>query len=202
LLIFKDGMLKDIEILSFGGDDFTSELSDVIKIPFDLAEETKKSHAAIGDAGQVKDDKEILLKKDRIYRPIKQKVILEITTAKAKSICGDIKGALDQKVNYSEVNNFTVTGRTVLIDGFLEALEATLGLPVTLGRITDASLAGFLDKIDSSRREKYLNYITSLGLVSEALNAARPKILPTVAPAKNIFLRTINRFKEVYQEYF
>jgi len=32
ILIFQDGLLKDIQVLAFGGDDLTNELSDVLKI--------------------------------------------------------------------------------------------------------------------------------------------------------------------------
>ena len=43
LLIFKDGMLKDIEILPIGADDLTVNLQESLKIPFDLAEDIKRS---------------------------------------------------------------------------------------------------------------------------------------------------------------
>lgn len=44
LLIFRNGRLEGIEILPIGGDNLTARLSDELKIPFDLAEDIKRSH--------------------------------------------------------------------------------------------------------------------------------------------------------------
>jgi hypothetical protein len=50
--------------------------------------------------------------------------------------------------------------------------------------------------------QKYLTYLTALGMICEAQEETAQGAVPTHQPAKNLILKTINRFKEVYQEYF
>jgi len=203
LLIFKDGSLCDIAILALGGDDITAELSNSLKMPFDLAEDTKRSYGIIGKQSQVKEDKEILVKKDNIYKPIKQRLVSEIITAKTKLICENLKDTLDKKIDLSQVDNFVTVGRTILLEGFLEMLENTLETSVKIGRITDPHISSLVNKDNNLSGQRYLTYITCLGMLSEALKGKQPQTLPVNQPApKNPFLRAINRFKEVYEEYF
>lgn len=97
LLVFRDGLLRDIEILPIGGDDLTEQLQGELKIPFDLAEDIKRSHGIIGDPAYIREDKEILVKKSNLYKPIKQRVVSGIITSSAKAICSKIKDALEKK---------------------------------------------------------------------------------------------------------
>ena len=79
ILVFKDGLLKDIQVLPFGGDDLTRELSDSLKINFDLAEDIKRSYGIIAGGNEIGEDKEILVKKSEFYKPIKQKLVAQIS---------------------------------------------------------------------------------------------------------------------------
>ncbi|MBM3246851.1 MAG: cell division protein FtsA [Candidatus Omnitrophica bacterium] len=203
LLIFKDGQLFDIAILPLGGDELTEELSNALRIPPDLAEDTKRSYGAAGDYNQLKEDKEILIKKDNIYKPIKQKLVCEIITAKTKTICENLKEALDKRVDLSQVNNFVVVGRTILLDGFLEMLENTLQAKVKIGRVADKELGLLVNKDNNLSGQKYLTYLTCLGMLAAALKAKQPQALPAhQATTRNPLARAVNRFKEVYEEYF
>ncbi|MBU1727264.1 MAG: cell division protein FtsA, partial [Candidatus Omnitrophica bacterium] len=130
LLIFRDGYLRDIEILPVGGNNLTQILCDELKIPFDLAEDIKKSHAVIGDSAQIKEDKEILVKKTNLYKPIKQRMVSELITQGARNISAKIKGAIEKKLSCYEVNNFIISGRTILLEGFIETLETGILIPV------------------------------------------------------------------------
>lgn len=202
ILVFKDGLLKDIQVLPFGGDGLTQDLSDELKINFDLAEDIKRSYGMIGGLNEIGLDKEILVKKSEFYKPIKQRTVAEITTSSAKAICAKIKEAIESKVSLYEVNNFIVTGRTILIEGFIESLENTLVIPVKLGRLTNLEIISLVKENDELSGQKYLTYLTCLGMLCEAMDSKPLGILPLHQPAKNLFLKTINRVKEVYQEYF
>ncbi|MFA5724922.1 MAG: cell division protein FtsA [Candidatus Omnitrophota bacterium] len=202
ILVFKDGLLKDIQVLPFGGDDLTRELSDNLKINFDLAEDIKRSYGIIAGFNEIGEDKEILVKKSEFYKPIKQKLVAEIITASAKSICAKIKEAVEKKAALYEINNFVVVGRTVLVEGFIETLENVLGVAVKLGRITNLEIVSIIKENSELSGQKYLTYLTCLGMLCEALETKPPGILPLHQPAKNLFLKTVNRVKEVYQEYF
>jgi len=202
LLVFANGMLCDIEILPIGGDDLTGKLCDALKIPFDLAEDIKRSHGIIGNPERIKEDKEILIKKSNLYKPIKQRLVSEIITQSAESICSRIKDAVQKKVSSYEINNFVTVGRTVLLEGFIETLENALSVPVKLGRITNPDIPASIKEATDLSGQKYLTYLTSLGMVYEALQDKTGESEATRQPAKNLILKAVNRFREVYQEYF
>lgn len=202
LIAFEDGLLKDIKILSVGGNDMTAQLSGDLKIPFDLAEDVKKSHGSAGDSSHINEDKEILVKKNDLYKPIKQKLVSQILTLKADSVCQAIKESLDKIVPAQKIDNFIVAGRTVLLDGFIENLENKLATPVKLARIVHPDIVPLINRDDSLSGQKYLTYLTSLGIVCQALKKVNPRALTNSEPTLNIIKKTINKVKEVYQEYF
>jgi len=202
LLLFRDGVLKDVEILPFGGDVLTMGLSEKLKISFDLAEDVKVSYGSVSDHNQMHNEKEILIKQNNSYKPIKQKSVSEILTPKAKSICQTIKTAVEKIVPCEEVDNFVTTGRTVLLEGFLEMLENTLGISVKLGRINNPNIISWVNKDNSICGQRYLTYITSLGIICQALYQPKPEIISNYQPTQNPILNTINKLKEIYQEYF
>ncbi|MDD3087403.1 MAG: cell division protein FtsA [Candidatus Omnitrophica bacterium] len=202
ILIFRDGLLKDIEILKLGGSHLTKGLSDILKIPEDLAEDIKRSYGVIGNPLDIGEDKEILVKKSEFYKPIKQRLVCEVLTASANKACARIKDALEKKIALYEVSNFIIVGRTMLLDGFIENFERILNLPVKLGRLTNLEIISLIMENSELSGHKYLKYLTSLGLICEALEKKPLGILPLHQPAKNFLLKAYNKIKEVYQEYF
>jgi cell division protein FtsA len=202
LLVFKDGILKDVKILFLGADNLTLQLAEKLKIPLDLAEEIKRSHGSIGDYSQMGNDKEILVKQNNIYKPISERSVCEILTPQAKLICQDIKNAVENIVPLGEVNNFVTIGRSVLLEGFLETLENILGIPVKLGRIIHPHLISWVNQENTLSGQKYLTYITSLGIICQVLSGQQHNLQPVFQPIRNPLLKTINKLKEIYQEYF
>ncbi|MEK6727209.1 MAG: cell division protein FtsA [Candidatus Omnitrophota bacterium] len=202
LLVFRNGVLKEIDILQIGGDDLTAQLQDALKIPFDLAEDIKRSYGLIGEPGEILEDKEILVKKTNLYKPIRQRLVVEIVTSKAKLICSQIKDAVEKKVSCYEVDNFVIVGRTALLEGFIERLENTLAIPVRLGRIADPEILSFAKEESELTAQKYLTYLTCLGMILESMQDKSTPILPNQKPVKNCIKKAIARFKEAYQEYF
>lgn len=202
LLLFRDGILREVKILSLGGEDLTVHLSEKLKIPFDLAEDIKKSHATIGDYNQTGKDNEILIKQDNLYKPISQKSVSQTLTPKAQLICQDIKDAVEKMQPIAEVNNFVTTGRTVLLEGFLEMLENNLGISVKLGRLANPHIIPLANRDDALSGQKYLTYVTCLGVICRLLHSEQPQLLPNYQPTRNPILKTINKFKAIYEEYF
>jgi cell division protein FtsA len=202
LLTFREGLLKDINILETGGDTLTQELSDALKIPWDLAEEIKKSYGIIGDSSQIGEDKEILVKKSNLYKPIKQRAVAEIITASSKAMCLKIKEELEKKLSTYEVNNLVISGRTVLLEGFIETLESVLSIPVRLGKISNQQVFNLVKENSELSGQKYLTYLPALGMICEVLENKPVAMQPAHQNAKHIFQKITNKFKEVYQEYF
>jgi hypothetical protein len=84
----------------------------------------------------------------------------------------------------------------------MEMLENSLGISVKLARITNPDIVSFVEQNEALSGQKGLTYLTALGIICQALQERR---LPTPSPyqnPRNILLKAINRFKEIYQEYF
>ncbi|MDP3041120.1 MAG: cell division protein FtsA [Candidatus Omnitrophota bacterium] len=202
LLIFKDGLLQSIQILPLGGNSMTQQLSEGLKINFELAEDIKRSYGIIGDIQDIQEDKEILVKKDEFYKPIKQRDVAEMATNSSRLICTQIKEVVQLKVVLHEIDHFIMVGKTLLTEGFIEMMESVLGLPVVIGRMNNPQIASLVKENSDLSGQKYLTYLTSLGMICEDIENKTVGNLALVKPAKNLVIKTINRFKEVYQEYF
>ncbi|MCM8797466.1 MAG: hypothetical protein NC923_06300 [Candidatus Omnitrophica bacterium] len=202
LLLFKDGLLKDIEMLPVGGDDITRKLQDTLMVSFALAEDIKRSYGIVTNPTQIKEENEILVKKNNFYKPIKQKLIAEIINTSAKELCERIKNAVDKKVTRYEIKNFVVAGRTALLDGFIEAMEDALSLPVKLGRIDNPDIPYSIKGKADLSAHKYLTYLTALGMICEVLQGRRNYPLSGRQTNSNPILNAFARFKEIYEEYF
>jgi len=117
-------------------------------------------------------------------------------------MCEMIKNAVGKVASAHQVNNLIACGRTVLLDGFLEMLESDIGISVKLGRISNPDIIYLFGQDDILSRQKYLPYVTALGIVCQALKKERPQTLSNYKPAANFLAKSINRVKEIYQEYF
>ena len=202
LLIFKDGLLQSIQILPCGGNSMTQQLSEGLKINFELAEDIKRSYGIIGDINHIQEDKEILVKKDEFYKPIKQRDVAAMVTNSSRLICTQIKEVVELKVALHEIDHFIMVGKTLLTDGFIEMMESVIGMPVAIGRISNSKITSLVKENSDLSGQKYLTYLTCLGMICEDLENKTVGNLALVKPAKNLLIKTINRFKEVYQEYF
>ncbi len=205
LIVFSDGLLKDIQILPFGGDDFTKDLADALKIPFLLAEDIKKSYGIIGEAGKIPEEKEILVKKENFYNPIKERAVCEILTLRAEVLSSALRKSIEKIVSPAEINNFVACGRGLLLEGFLEMLEKDLRVRMKFGRILDSDMVALAAKNGLLAGQKYLTYITAMGIIRRALSSSdrQPKGQPVIPFSRqNPAMRVINKIKEIYQEYF
>jgi len=82
-------------------------------------------------------------------------------------------------------------------------LESALGLRVVCGRITDPELIPFVNKNDVLSGQKYLAYLTALGIISRQFKDILPgKGDSSYKIPDNPFLKIIHKAREVYQEYF
>ncbi len=204
ILFFKDGLLKDIKILNAGGKDLTDALAAELKMPFELAEDVKRSHGLATDPSLISADKEVLIKKENGYRAIKQKLICEIVSSKTTALCNLIKENIEKNCSSTQLDSFSVCGRSVLLEGFLESLEATLGIPVKLSRINCQRLKDYAKTEEQLSAQKYLSYLTALGMINrhfekgEILEATKE----SKEAARSPISRAVEKIKEVYQEYF
>ncbi|MCK9431724.1 MAG: cell division protein FtsA [Candidatus Omnitrophica bacterium] len=202
IMVFKNGLLQDIRILPAGGNSMTQHLSDGLKINFELAEDIKRSYGVIGDLNSIPEDKEILVKKDEFYKPIKQREVAVMATNSSRLICSQIKEAVEQKVRLHEIDHFIMTGKTLLTEGFIEMMENVVGVPVYIGRVNNPEISALVKENGELSEQKYLTYLTCLGMICEDLENRTVGDPLLMKPAKNLFFKVVNRFREAYQEYF
>jgi len=200
--LFKDAVLQDLRVLSLGGDDLTYELAAGLKLTFELAEEIKKSYAAIGEYKDFP-DKEVMIKKEGSYKPVSRRLICEITTAKAKQLIHSIRSSLKEIIPELDcVDSVVVGGRTVLIDGFLEMMEVSLGCGVTLARFSSPAVFTAVKEEIVKSTPRFLKYATVLGLICEGVESTKNWYLFRPTKERNPIRKIFNRAKEIYQEYF
>lgn len=202
LIIFEGSRIKFLEILPLGSKSLTAQLQNKLNLPFDLAEDIKRSYAIIAESHNIPEDKEILLRNDNLYKPIKQRLVAEIVTSEAKLICSKIREAVEKAIKIYELNNFIVVGRTVLLEGFIETLENSFSIPVKLGRIVNPQILFPINKERALTIAKSMTYLTALGIICEVLQDKSEGILLSKKPARNLLSKAVNLLKEVYQEYF
>jgi len=98
---------------------------------------------------------------------------------------------------------FATTGRTIFQDGLLEMLESALGFRVGCGRITDPAIIPFVNKNEVLSGQKYLTYLTTLGIISQQVKELQPRKQDSVSRVSDHpLLKLLDKIKEVYQEYF
>lgn len=202
LMFFEDGGMKNISILPIGGAQLTQVIADSLDVPLEFAEELKISYGTIGDFHQIRDDQEVLVRSESGYKPIKQKLLCEILSSKAKVMCQSIKESVASITDLSTVNNFILLGRTIQHEGFLELLEEMLGISVESGRVQDPRIPVPAGKSELLSGRKCLPFVTSLGLVCMKLDSLAGRTGPAARPPSNLFLKAVSKAKELYQEYF
>ncbi|MFC1675423.1 cell division FtsA domain-containing protein [Candidatus Omnitrophota bacterium] len=202
LLITRDGVTAHIEVLPIGGQMVTSVLSHALEITPELAEDVKRSHGVVGADHKPCAKSEILVKKGGLYAPIDVSPVPGIVTVEAKRICDAIKKSIEKVTPCGKVHSVTVAGRAALLEGFLEALENTLGVTCRLARIQDAEMLAVVNKEQEFTGHKYINYLTCLGAVLLALRPEGASSCVPIQASRNPVQRAINKVKEVYEEYF
>lgn len=189
MLIFKDGILRGYEPLSFGSHHITEAIAHELKLPYALAEEVKVSHGC-ALAAHVAWEQEVLVKKEQGYRPIKRKVIATIIENRLQEFFAQIK---ERFASYQRMCDMpagvAVSGKAALLEGCIESLENTLGVPTRAAKIENAPVND-------------LSYAVSLGLVRYAI-LAHPHIhLFKLSSYGNMFQKIVRKSREIYHEYF
>lgn len=191
MLIFKDDVLREIEILPFGGNDITDAMASRLKIPFELAEDLKKSYGVVSSK-DVKYNREILIKQNSSYKPIQQKLICELIESKLGQLISVIKAKINNSVYREQINSgVVITGGSVLLSGLLERIESELNLTARVGRVKNVNFTS----------SKMPLYATAVGLIYYGINTSINKYFRLLT-SENFFFRFLNKVKEIYQEYF
>ena len=190
MLIFKDGILKELEGFDFGAQDLTLSLAGELKLPYELAQGIKASYGRASSGDRDSEQDVLVRQKDNTYRTLKRKLIYEIIGKKSDEMFSLIKERL---LKYGGEQDYPagiiLSGRDVLLEGFLERLEAKVGLSAHLARMENPPL-------------KDPSYATVVGLIKYAASCYPQVNLFKLSAYGNIFQKLIHKSRELYHEYF
>ena len=192
VLVFLDGILQFLEKINIGGNNFTQNIADQINLPFDLAEEIKKSYAMASSFDEHQEE-EILVKRGDTYIPIKRGVICVAIKPEVEELVDRIEMAVVRSGLKNRINSgMTIIGGGSLLPGFIEKIGQAMNMPVKLGQVNlplcknlkHTALFSSVVGLAQSGFKKTLRYsISSNGHSHWSKHFA-------------------NRVKDLYQEYF
>jgi cell division protein FtsA len=191
VLVFKDGFLKYVDYIPMGGDHFTQRVAQNLNLPFDLAEDIKKSYAGALKT-DVKREEEVLVKKDSSYIPIKKDVICQSIQPEITKLVGLIHQTLKNSRLYDRLNSgIIMVGGGSLLSGLLEWIEEHTHLPVRMGKLSMPAL-----KVNHT-----FSYISAIGLAREGFYKTMRGGLQPQRQGR-LWEGLSHRIRELYQEYF
>ncbi|MFA5059933.1 MAG: cell division protein FtsA [Candidatus Omnitrophota bacterium] len=190
ILIFKDNVLRQIDIIHLGGDHVTKNIAQSLNLPFDLAEDIKKSYA-VALADDAKKTGEILIKRDANYMPIRREKIYEAIEPEITKLVNAISNTIQSSgLSDKLAGGIVVGGGGALLPGFIERVEETTKMASMMGRI-GAAASG-------------VNNAVVFGAAISLAQGATSRLADfSVSPqprghVKNVF----HRIRELYEEYF
>ncbi|MDP8260642.1 MAG: cell division protein FtsA [Candidatus Gygaella obscura] len=190
VIVFEEGRISAVRVLSVGSNSITEDIAKEINISFDLANDLKVSHGSV--AKEVSEsDKEILVKISSTYKKINKVNLNLVIGASTDRLLNEIKSSCVDIVDFPRINKVVAIGEGVLLDGFLEKIESLFGITVVLGQSKEKS---------SQIASKYPTFCICMGILRYSLN-------DYIENKKSFYERfspvgIFNKLKLIYQEYF
>lgn len=190
-LFFKDGQLKFLQRILWGGDSITRRISNQLNLSFNVAEDIKTAYG-VATQSDSSVDEEILLKREEAYVPVRKQLISEAIEPEVVLFIEQVSEAIKNSGLGDQMNvGVMMVGGGSLLPGFPERLEQGLNMPVKLGKVNMA-----IKKLHNSAKFASVVGLAQMG----GLKAASQSV--AVAGQMNLAAQTFNKVKELYQEYF
>lgn len=207
ILVFRDNILRFAEIIDYGGNNITKSISEVLRLPKELAEEIKSSYGS-ATSRDIEETEEVMIKKDNSYQPIKRRVISSIIEPEVTQLLTRLKEKIDSLPYLKGIDYAVImSGGNSLLEGFLELAESILGAAVRLGipkaQPHSEKKQPRYGKELLSLSIRSVTYATAIGLILYGFNRRNEDRLTIFkSPDKNIFTYLTARIKDIYSEYF
>jgi cell division protein FtsA len=193
ILIYRDDVLKYIDVIKTGGSDFTQHIADETSLSYDLAEEIKKSYA-LAIASSQHYEEEILVKKENAYIPIKREVICRAIQPCVTSIVASLHHSLKISGQLPNLNHgLVLIGGGSLLAGLIECIEQETRLTVALGKMTEFS---------KKQIGNAALFSSVVGLACLGLRRSLPKDAEEGKEEDPWSKRFLHKVVELYNEYF
>ena len=141
ILVFKEGLLKSFRKVDVGGDLMTQHIATMLNIPFQLAEDIKKSYGRVSDGKTdltsegAASSEEILIKKDNGFVPVRRDALTLAIEPDIRAIADHICQAAEASGHQGQLKaGIVVVGGGSLLAGLMERMEHDTHMPVSLGR--------------------------------------------------------------------
>lgn len=192
VLVFRDGVLQFLEGIDIGGRRFTRDIADRLNLPFDLAEEIKKSYAAASGFDRHQNE-DILVKREGAYIPVKRGVIYEAIKPDIEELVERIRKGIARSGMKDQVGRgMAIIGGGALLPGLIEQIGRAIQVPVKLGHL------------NLPLRKNLSHTAVFASVVGLALSGFQRTLRYAVSPKGHApwTQRFANWVKELYQEYF
>lgn len=189
---FQDYMLKHFIKINVGGDHFTNSISKELGIPYDLAEEIKRSYAVANEIDQFSEE-EILVKRENNYISIKKGRISKAIAHDCRHMLDGIYQSFYQSNLYSKINRgVTVIGGGALLPGLIDRMHEKIKMPVKLAKIN----------IDSVKPLANPSIFASVIGLAQRGRIKGTRSLRNETEHAHWTKSFLSRVKDIYQEYF
>lgn len=193
LLMFKEDILKFVKTIDLGGNRFSRHIAEQLNLPLNMAEEIKKSYAAVIHAHEQEGEEEILVKRESNYFPIKRQLICQ----SIEEEIGELIEGIDQTVNasgmYDQITQgIVLTGGGALLPGLIERIGERCHMPVELGKV----------------HMKIQKQLSNAAIFSSAIGLAQSGFKKSIGYKLSAnehsqwWQSLMHKVKELYQEYF
>ncbi len=190
VLLFQDNILRRLKKIEIGGDAFTRRIAERLSLPLNLAEEIKRSYAATLEAYHSSDE-EILVKRDSAYKPVKGKDICAAIEPQIRELLENIQSVLREFGVADELETgIVMIGGGSLLTGLIERLSQATRHPACLAKMNVASA------------RSPGNTALFAGVVGLAKSGFKQSLRYALSPDGHWRANLLNRFKELYHEYF
>ncbi len=188
VLIFKDGLLQQIEIIPWGGVNVTQSIAGQLGLVLDLAEDIKKSHA-VAFKSVAENEEEILVKRETGYMPIKRIGISQAIGPEVDKFVDHVQSTIKASPYYHHLNaGIVMVGGGSLLPGLIERIEEATNLKVTTG-------------VPTKGLNNSVLYAGVIGLAQMSSMSTSSSTVQNQS-SKRWTSKLTNTFKELYQEYF
>ena len=191
VLVFKNNALQFMRKIPFGGEIFSRNIANRLNLPFDLAEEIKKSYA-VATVSDLYPEEEILVKKESGYIPIKRDLICSAIESQICCLEQEIVAAIKASGLYERINDgIILIGGGALLPGLIEKISDATGLSSRIGK----------NNVNSkTRKSNSILFSSVIGLAEQGF--VRRIAQNTRITQKTTLYSMLDKFKEFYQEYF
>lgn len=192
VLLFKDGVVRHVNVLSFGGRHIDEIIANYCRVPIDMAGEIKESTVEIGH--DIPETEEAMIKTEQAYRPINKKELAAVVAPEIDKFISLLKSVIFDSVKVATPGMpMVVTGGLSSLDGLLEKMETELGLSARLG------IAKGVPEVPASKTPAFAS---AIGLLHVQKEIHRNAALLFQTQGRNKVEKILDYVSNLYQDYF